>query len=334
MQSYDFIRNEKCLVGIYDFSYAPFALGDAVTWQMNLLVSAMENSLNKVVQFIIADPSRPFFRLQNYINKNNYIDYLNNLFPAFLCCPITSSIHQVKHKNDFDLFLLRNVLFKQLTWPSIKNHLTNRLDFFSHRSINDFYLKHKYLPTLAEPRGYENSMDSFLEKKCHNRFIVSVNIRQRKLYSDVQLDLGGANFAVRDSPLHEWYPFFKIAKDQYPEVVFLVLGDYKTWERDLYNYDNVIIPRTMGFGLAHELTLLHNSDLFMGTSSGFSSMATFSKIPYIITNYEHARAKSVGIEVGSPQYPFAFDHQILSWKKETTELLLSLFSPIYESIRN
>ena len=26
----------KVMVGIYDFSYGPYALGDALTWQMNL----------------------------------------------------------------------------------------------------------------------------------------------------------------------------------------------------------------------------------------------------------------------------------------------------------
>jgi ADP-heptose:LPS heptosyltransferase len=222
------------------------------------------------------------------------------------------------------------VLFKHPTWPSIKDHLTNRLDYFSHRSINDFFLKHSYLPRLTAPKGYENSMNPFREKKCKNRFIVSVNIRQRKLYPGIHM---ADSVIRRDSPLDEWHRFFKIVKDEYPEVVFLILGGYSTWERELYNYDNVLIPRTMGFGLAHELTLLHNSNLFLGTSSGFSAMATFSKVPYIITNFEHTSAEYVGLSVGASRYPFALDHQILSWEKETTELLLSLFGPMYESIR-
>lgn len=330
MQAYDFSKHKKCFVGIYDFSYAPFALGDVITWQMNLLIGAIENGLENVVQFIVADPSRPFSRLQRHINKDNYIDYLNNLFPAFLCCPITSSIHLIKYRRDFDLFLLEEVLYRRRTWPSIMDHLTNRLDYFSHRSINDFFLKHSYLPRLSAPKGYENSMHSFVMKNCRNRFIVSVNIRQRKLYPDIHM---GGGVIHRDSPLDEWHRFFRIAQNEYPEVVFLILGGYTTWERELYKCDNVLIPRTMGFGLAHELTLLHNSDLFMGTSSGFSAMATFSKVPYIITNFEHSSAGYVGLSVGTTRYPFALDHQILNWEKETTELLLSLFGPMYESIR-
>jgi hypothetical protein len=90
----------------------------------------------------------------------------------------------------------------------------------------------------------------------------------------------------------------------------------------------------MGFGLAHELTLLHKSDLFMGSSSGFSAMATFSNVPYIITNFEHEMSENIGVPVGTTKYPFAFDHQILSWEKETAEMLLNLFNEMYKSIRN
>jgi hypothetical protein len=176
-------------------------------------------------------------------------------------------------------------------------------------------------------------MTSFLEKKCKNRFIVSVNIRQRKFYPDIHMDVSGDYVVRRDSASDEWHRFFKVVEDEYPDVLFLVLGGYTTWERELYNYGNVLIPRTMGFGLGHELTLLHNSNLFMGTSSGFSAMATFSKVPYIITNFEHTSAGYVGLSVGTTRYPFALDQQILNWEKETTDRLLSLFGPMYESIR-
>ena len=52
---------EKAFIGIYDFSYAPYALGDAITWQVNLSVKAIESGCEKIVQYIVADPSRLFF---------------------------------------------------------------------------------------------------------------------------------------------------------------------------------------------------------------------------------------------------------------------------------
>jgi hypothetical protein len=324
-------HKQKAFIGIYDFSYAPYALGDAITWQMNLCVRAIDNGMENIVQYIVTDPSRPSCSLQPYITKNNYIDYINNLFPVFLCCPNTSLIHLIKNKNAFDLFLLTKIFHSQSTWPSIMGHLMGKLDFSSHKTIDKFFQKYNYIPRLMAPRGYENSMNSFLEKRCENRFVVSVNIRQRRLYPNFHEEV--SDISRRDSPLVEWDNLFKIIKGKYPNVVFLVLGGYSTWERELYNYENVIIPRTMGFGLAHELTLLHKSDLFMGTSSGFSAMATFSRIPYIITNFDHAASRYVDLPVGTPRYPFGLDNQILSWEKESTELLLSLFEPIYESLR-
>lgn len=54
---------EKVFIGIYDFSYAPYALGDAITWQMNLSVKAIENNCAKIVQYIVADPLGLVFTL-------------------------------------------------------------------------------------------------------------------------------------------------------------------------------------------------------------------------------------------------------------------------------
>lgn len=321
---------EKTFIGIYDFSYAPYALGDVITWQMNLCVKAGESGNRNIVQYIIADPLRPSSYLQRYIMEDNYIEYLNNLFPAFLCCPNTVSINFVKDKDIFDLFLLKKIFKDQPSWPSIMGHLSGKLDFISHKAINKFFQKYNCIPRLTSPKGYENSMDSFLKKRCRDRYIVTVNMRQRRLYPSPD----EVNIAInRDSPLAEWYKFFKIVKDKHPDVVFLILGGYSTWERELYHHKNVIIPRTIGFGLSHELTLLHKSDLFIGTSSGFSAMATFSKIPYIITNFDYAASRYIGLPVGTPKYPFGMEHQILSWERESAELLLSLFESVYESIR-
>lgn len=333
MEADEYLKKKTAFIGIYDFSYAPYALGDAITWQMNLCVGARERGVENIVQYLVADPARPSCYFQTYITENNYVYYLDNLFPAFLCCPGSTAVHLITNKSAFDLFLLTDVFGRQRMWPSVIEHLMGRLDFSSHRAINRFFRKYNFIPRLAPPRGYGNSMNSFLETRCRDRFVVSVNIRQRRSYPDVE---GGyATTAIhRDSALVEWHKFFRLVLAKYPGVVFLILGGYSTWERELYHHGNVIIPRTVGYGLAHELTLLHRSDLFIGSSSGFSAMATFSTVPYVITNFEHAASKYVELAVGTLQYPFALDNQILSWEEESAELLVSLFEPVYESLRN
>jgi len=162
-------------------------------------------------------------------------------------------------------------------------------------------------------------------------FKVAVNIRQRRFYRSVTLE--DQNVTLRDSPTDEWYRFFRIVLEKHPEVRFFVLGGYTEWERDLCNYKNVVIPRTLGLNLGHELSILHKADLFMGTSSGFAAAATFSETPYIITNFLHSAADHIGLPVGTVRYPFALGHQILSWEKESTELLVHLFENGYHELK-
>jgi hypothetical protein len=334
MQANDFLRHEKCFMGIYDFSYAPYALGDAFTWQVNLCVKALEKGTHKVLQCLMVDSARPSFPLQTYITTVNYRDYINNLFPAFLCSPLLSSIKIFTNRKAFNLFLVDKTLKRQAMWPGIFGHAMEKLDYYSHEAINRFYRKHHYIPRLKTPCGYEQAMDDFFHDHCNGRFVVAVNIRQRAYYANFGFEKCGSTSVRRDSPLDEWYRFFKVVNKKYPDVLFLIFGGYSEWEKELYGYENVLIPRSMGYQLAHELALFHKSHLFMGTSSGFSALATFSEIPYIITNFDHAAAQYVDIPVGARNYPFALNHQILSWEKESTELLLGLFMPMYQLLHN
>jgi hypothetical protein len=320
-------------IGIYDFSYAPYALGDAFTWQVNVAIGALDKGIDTVIHSLVVDPRRPSGRLQPHINRENYRDYLSNLFPAFLCNPLEMSLKLFTNRHAFDYYLLKKVLSGFHTWPNLLIHTMEQMDYYSHKKIDKFFQKNHYIPRLKTPRGYENSMDDFLKEHCSGRFLVSVNIRQRANYADLGFAGQASGVIRRDSPLQEWYRFFKVVRKKYPDVLFLAFGGYAEWEKELYTFENVLIPRAMGYNLAHEITLFHQTDLFMGTSSGFSALATFSEIPYIITNFDHAAAKYVDLPIGAPSYRFALDNQIIVWEKETVELLMSLFEPVYQMLK-
>lgn len=315
--------------GIYDFFYAPFALGDAITWQINVQIGAIEKNANKISHCLVLDPEKPFFSLQYYVTRNNCHEFLDNIYPAFLCNNNLGEIQIIHHHEEIIRLYALN---PNLVWPDVVHHVKSQLDYYSHRRINAFYKKNGYIPLIKGPKGYETSMDSFIDKKLRNRVIVSVNIRQRKCYSNAHLEK--CVIFYRDSNIYEWILFFKQVEKQYPEVIFLILGGINEWERELFSLSNVCIPRTMGYNLGHELTILQKSALFMGTSSGFAAFATFSAIPYIITNYEHSAAVHVGITIGARQYPFAKKNQILNWDPETCSLLLNLFNEVYPSLNN
>lgn len=322
-------------VGIYDYSYAPLALGDAATWQMNLCLGAVEHGLQQIVQYLIADPTRQFsaFSGQRYLTANTYLEHFSNLFPVFLSCPNTRAIHWVKDKAAFDLFFLRKIAGRVPTWPSAASHFRGHLDVQSQTPMNLFHRRHGYIPRLNPPRGYEASMDAFLGQYCRNRFVVCVNIRQRKFQPTAALE--NATSFARDSALDEWYRFFRIVEREYPDVLFVTLGGYSHWARELYTYSNMLILRTMGYHLPHELTLIHRGDLFMGSLSGFAAYAIFTTVPFILTRplLSAAGKAGYGIEVGQSTFEFALEHQTVCWEEETADRLLRLFESVYLALR-
>jgi ADP-heptose:LPS heptosyltransferase len=314
------------MIGIYDFSYGPYALGDALTWTMNLNVGAAAEGCDAIDQYLVIDPLRPGSRYQPFVNQHNYVSIIDSLFPAFLCSPMLRSLKLIRDHPTFNLFLLREVVRRRPMWPPFYSHLNKRLDFVSHRRINAFYRKHGDLPWLTAPRGYEAWADAFYQAHCGGRFVVAVNIRQGAL------SLTPANL-FRDSPLPEWHAFIRRVAARHPDVLFLILGGYTEWDRGVYRLPNVLIPRAMGYGLGHELALLHRADLFMGSSSGFAAMATFCNKPYLITNIQNLFSQYIDVPVGGRRYPFGNENQILHWGKETQDVLLGFFEELRARVR-
>lgn len=312
----------RAVIGIYDYSYAPYALGDALTWTMNLNVLAAEAGANAVDEYLVIDPGKPSSRYQPFINTHNYVSIIDGLFPAFLCSPWLRSLKVIRHAGTFHLFLLREALRRRPMWPSFLSHLNRKLDFISHRRIDAFYARHGYLPWLAPPRGYGAWADAFRRARCEDRFVVAVNVRQSAL------SLTPANL-YRDAPIDEWLGFMSRTAERHPEVLFVILGGYTEWDRRLLRLSNVLIARTLGLGLGHELALIHQADLFMGSSSGFAVMATLSNIPYVITKIEHLFVQYADVSVGDRHYRFGNENQVLYWETETQEVLLDFFEEIY-----
>ena len=316
----------KPMIGIYDFSYGPYALGDALTWTMNLNIGAAAAGCDAIDQYLIINRWIPGSRYQPFVNQHNYVSIIDNLFPAFLCSPMLRSLKLIRHHPTFHLLLLREVVRRRPMWPSFFSHLNKKLDFISHRRINAFYDEHGYLPWLTAPRGYGAWADGFRRTHCGGRFVVAVNIRQGAL------SLTPAAM-FRDSPLPEWHAFIRRVTTRHPDVLFLILGGYTEWDREVYRLPNVLIPRVMGFGLGHELALLHRADLFMGSSSGFSAMATFCNKPYAITNIQHLFSQYIDVPVGGRHYPFGNENQILYWETETQDVLLDFFEELHTRVR-
>jgi len=312
---------------VVDFSYQHYALGDALTTQINASCLAREAGCKAIDLFLVADPAHPAARTQSFINNENYAVHLDRLFAAFLCLPEVRSVRILRDPNSAGLIWTWIAASRKPHWPSLRDHLRRRMPYpMGHDTINRFYAREGHIPQLAAPRGYGAWAQRFLREHWPDRFIVCMNPRQSRLTAMPAT-------TYRDSPLEEWHAFIEETGARYPEVQFLMLGGFQEWESTLPRHPNIAIPRACGLSLAHELALLRHADLFMGASSGFATMATFTDVPYVITDIEGYFAAWAGVEPGAESYPFAHARQHLVWEKETAALLLGYFESIYSGSR-
>ena len=85
------------VLGIMDFRYAPYALGDACTWLTKLQIMASRHSLSNIEIVLITLPYAPSSGLQRHITPYNYAQVMDGLMPAFLCCRNLRSVQIFEH---------------------------------------------------------------------------------------------------------------------------------------------------------------------------------------------------------------------------------------------
>jgi hypothetical protein len=316
----------NALVGLIDFAYQHYALGDALTTEMYLAVEASDRGLAHIDLVLALDVWKPSSDIQAFITHENYLSHLDNLFPAYLCQPLLRSIRLIRDRRAFNYMMLSNAASGVAMWPTIGDHLRRRFPFpLGHRRINAFFAKHGRIPYLQVPRGYRDWVSRFIASQARDRVICTINPRQASLTSV-------AATTYRDAPLADWYRFMRHVRQSHPEVLFVMVGGYVEWEQRLLHLSNVYIPRRHGLELGHELAILLSSDMFMGTSSGFSTAATFSPVPYAILNVEHFFHHFAEVPVFAPRYPFGRPNQLLTWRRETTDELVAMFDKIYATV--
>ena len=197
--------------------------------------------------------------------------------------------------------------------------MTNSFDFSSHNLINYYYKKFKTLPKLKPREQFLNQLNYFKEKK-----IIAVNFRQSNLSEYPN------NFR-RDSKSENWFAFFKFAEKKNPNVHFILLGDVERYENKFFDFDNTLSLRKYNYHLGHEISLILSGIPFIGTSSGYSAVATFSNSPYQILNFEHKSSKYIGVKVGN-DYPFATKNQNLNWNYDTLTNIKKSFIKIVKNV--
>jgi hypothetical protein len=315
------LEKRICPEGVFaafiDFEYHHYALGDLLTKLVEIGCAAVNADCSAVDLYIGVDEHRPAAPKQGFILPENYTFHLEALVPAMLCQPMLRSLHFLRD-GGLSLNFIRRAAHKSGSpmWPSYSEQINRSVHYpYGHASINQHYRQYGTLPSLNAPKGYEAWVDAFIRDRLQGKFIVAVNTRQSRLTQTPAT-------TYRDADLSVWNAFFSRVHEVYPEVQFLRVGGFSELDNESFRHGNVTAIRQLGLDLSHELALLTKSNMFMGTSSGFGAMATFTDIPYLICNVEKCFAGAAEVKVGDP-YPFALEGQTLLWREEDADFLFA-----------
>ena len=320
---------------VYDFELFPYALGDVLTWNVQTAIYCEEQGHERVDAYICMDERYPASIYQrSFVTADNCGLFFNELYGAFGTHPRPGSFFLYRQREEM-LERLREVskdnAANSESVADYERALENRedesalIEYFtkyihSHERINAFAAAHSRIPLLRTSMGCDPDVSGLAAKRFAGKRIVAIHMRLRRL----DPGFGGERTYSRDSDFLEWFEFLKDAEKKHPDVQFVIMGRLQEKPLELLRLPNVMNLRVLGLGLGHELTLMLRSDLFIGTSSGFATMANFSGVPYFITKMTRHSCNAYRIEYGAERLPFATKRQILVYEPETRELLMRL----------
>ena len=325
---------DQAHLAVWDFGVKPYALGDILSWNLLTVIHAIRAGKSRVDIAIVLDPLRPNMPAQGYITSQNYMQFFLELEQAFYFNPMLGNLHIYKDRLLFEEMMILKNLKKESMEPSLTGY-TNDLHnchqgySFYHHEFNEFYDEYGYVPKFKAPVGFENVAKELFSKAHTESFVVAVHLRQRKNMNGTfrQSDL------LRDSDQNNWLAFFKWALNEYPFVMFALVGRIDEYPREMMRMRNVVFLKSCGMGLSHELSLISEADLFMGSNSGPAMMAIYSDTPYLIYQSQslaEQAASNFGIPLGTESLPYANDHQKIKWTEDTIDTLIQDFESMYK----
>src|SRR5262245_64536223 len=102
LQAENSSSNSAALLGVFDFSYQHYALGDLLTNQIDLAVIAIERGLRHVDLMVMVNPERPSARQQTFVSSSNSIAHLDNIVSVLLLDTMLRSFTLVRDMQTFN----------------------------------------------------------------------------------------------------------------------------------------------------------------------------------------------------------------------------------------
>ena len=106
------LKKRKTLHAILDFRTAPYALGDTVTWLINVQIATKNKSVNAINVIVISPHDEPSNNHQVGITSNNYVQFLQNLMPTMAFCSCISGVTWIRDSNEIlgELYAIVNLV--------------------------------------------------------------------------------------------------------------------------------------------------------------------------------------------------------------------------------
>jgi hypothetical protein len=316
----------------YDLSLMPISLGDIITWGVKSALRADVVGRNRVHVHFICDRSTG---LSHYHSKSYAVEHFSfEILPAFSSHPYYSAITVHNSRAEFETMMQDILADDPVNLENYKMH-QSRLrkkgsfdevneDFrelcSSHDDINARYALTGAYPKPKAPTDFTYDIQTMKSEFPDDTFWIAVQFRLRILDTGMPINPTPDAF-IRDAPFVHWYHFFLKALTKHPQVRFILLGRLQEKPLEILRLPNVMALRTLGMGIGHEFAALLDSDVYMGSPSGFAQLAHFSDVPYEIFNCTEGGCHHYGIPYGTPRLPIAQPRQRLHYGLEDSHLL-------------
>lgn len=305
---------EKRILAIWDFHTVPYSIGDLIILHEKIQILRFIHRVDKADICFICEPQRPVRKLgEQGVTPENFHYHFPSMVSTVYSNPHVGSFFIFDSHRQFEDFVAGNINGYYI-WPEFKKYSVRHRTYESNfNSIQDFYRENGFLPYLdCRPSTLEWAY-SFYKKNISPEFPVVVHMRNNPY-----------NSAARNAQIDVWLHFFKNCEGKF-NVKFVIIGAAGEIDERFRCLSNVLIAKDYHTTVEQDMVLVYSALIHLGTSSGPSAMAVFSRTPYISFGY---RPANESLSYGD-SFNFATDLQKLIWEPETKDMLMEEFSNLF-----
>ena len=320
-----FSKNKsKRLLGIWDFKYLPWSVGDPLVFIETLNILKLEYDVEEVDICIIYDRENPSGIRSSCMTSENAQDYMLDYLPLFGTCQFLGSVFQFSSRKEFYRYLKLNLDRYQI-FPPLVGHLGGTYNYYDGADmspISKFYDKHNYIPYLRiSDRETSWALKFYREHIPLNTVPVVLSLKNTT--HDDQ----------RNADPAAWLPFIELCGNTFTDVVFILIGLKGEEPEGIRQHNNVVVAKDYGTTLLEDMALIRSSFFYMATISGITTVALFSDTPYIFFQMRSFVMEKNQLSSGK-NFRFATEKQKLFDETFiiTPEFLYNEFRRMYHSL--